>query len=187
MALTSQQLGRAFELLIQGQNKAYLKVGMADIRKTTARITIQCRGAGGRVQGRAYKGDVDFQGPVLVLGGRMIAFDAKSTKGRRFSFTGITLEQVNSLWRSARRGGAIAFLLVEFSDEGRYFIVPFDWFYERWLAWHKRHDVFELGGHLAQKAVPASITLEEVAEAGTEIRRDGKRLDYLESIVKSAS
>lgn len=187
MGATSHQLGKAFEQLIQDQNKAYLKAGMADIRKTTARIAIQHRGAGGRVQGRARKGDVDFVGPVLVLGGRMIAFDAKSTKGKRFPFSNIDLEQVNYLQRSSKRGGALTFLLVEFSELERYFIVPWDWFYERWCQWHGRYDIELKGDRIVSKDAPASLTLEEIAEAGTEIRREGKRLDYLEVIVKSAS
>lgn len=186
MGATSHQLGKAFEQLIQDQNKAYLKAGMADIRKTTARIAIQHRGAGGRVQGRARKGDVDFVGPVLVLGGRMIAFDAKSTKGKRFPFSNIDLEQVNYLQRSAKRGGALTFLLVEFSELERYFIIPWDWFYERWAKWHGRHDNFELvDGKLVAETVPASLSLEEIVGASVEVKRDGKKLDYLAIIVET--
>ncbi len=36
MGATSQQLGRAFELLIQGQNKAYLKAGKRTIYRLAA-------------------------------------------------------------------------------------------------------------------------------------------------------
>lgn len=185
MAATSHQLWKAFEQLIQTQNKAYLKAGMADIRKTTARIAIQHRGAGGRVQGRARKGDVDFVGPVLVLGGRMIAFDAKSTKGKRFSFKNIDLDQVNFLQRNAKRGGALTFLLVEFSELERYFIIPWDWFYERWERWWDRYNnLFLVGGHVAMDKVPASLTLEEIVGASIEVKRDGKKLDYLTIIVE---
>lgn len=178
MPATSQSLGKAFETLIKDQNKAYKKAGLADIEQTTAKIRIQHRGPGGMVRGRAKKGNCDFVGSSRLIGGRKLVFDAKSTKGDRLPLKNIKTTQMAALENQAGAGGAIAFLLVEFSELGRYFIAPLRWLLPWWQAWREA----EFTGDKA----PASIPLREFEKAAIEITRQGNRLDYLESVVTIA-
>lgn len=178
MPATSQSLGKAFETLINDQNKAYKKAGLADIEQTTAKIRIEHRGPGGRVRGRAKKGNVDFVGSSRLIGGRKIVFDAKSTKGDRFPLKNIKNTQMTALVNQAGAGGAIAFVLVEFSELERYFVAPLAWLKPWWDAWWE--------GEFTGDRAPASIPLREFEKAAIEVTRQGKRLDYLESVVKIA-
>lgn len=179
MPATSQQLGKAFQDLIKAQNKTYKKAGLADIEETTAKVQIQHRGPGGMVRGRAKKGNCDFVGSSHLIGGRKLVFDAKSTKGQSFPLKNIKDHQMTRLENQAGAGGAIAFLLVEFSDLGRYFIAPLRWLLPWWQAWRE--------GEFTGDKAPASIPLREFERAAIEVTRQGSRLDYLGSIVKIAS
>lgn len=179
MSQTSQKLGRDFEQLVVKQNAEYLKAGAAHITQGTARISIQHRGPGGLVRGRSRKGLVDFEGPVSLLGGRMIAFDCKSTKGSRFPLSNIPSSQITCLENRSQAGGAVCFFFICFSELERYFIAPLAWLKPWWDAWWE--------GEFTGEKAPASIPLKEFEMAAIEVTRQGKRLDYLQSIVNIAS
>lgn len=123
-APTNAQRGKAFENEIDWQNAIYESTQIARIRHN---------GTQGRIhRGRAIlvASQVDYAGPVVSLGGRMIAFDAKMCASLRYAHPADRLHQLRDLYE-LEQFGALAFLMVRYSptaitarrEEDRYFMV----------------------------------------------------------------
>ncbi|AMY05065.1 Holliday junction resolvase RecU [Staphylococcus condimenti] len=99
--------GKWLESVITHVNQIYEMNNKAIIRKVPTDINYNTR------TGKAFfkaKGMVDFVG---ISNGKMIAFDAKNTKGKSIPFNNIQPHQVDYLQKIKAHGGA-AFLLIYF-------------------------------------------------------------------------
>ena len=111
-----KDLGKRFEELIENANIQYMLSGSALIEKTE----VQTKMINGKMI-YTKKGMPDFVG--TIEGGKSIAFDAKSTKGKSFPIKNILsrVHQLQYLTRTERLGGH-AFYLIEFKDLSRFFL-----------------------------------------------------------------
>lgn len=157
--------GAFLERIIDMANNKYRNAGVADIRKIPTPVQITST-KGQMVTGRKEKATwVDYSG---VYNGRAIIFDAKQTSETSFPLKNISLHQYELL-KSWSEKGARAFLLVYFSKDDKYFILPFESL--KW-AWERA----EMGGR-------KSIAYKEFETMAQEVKsKDGYTLHYLEAV-----
>ena len=122
--ITNQKRGLSFERIINEANNYYLKNNIAVINKRPTPITVLKKEQNKIIE--AYlekKSTTDYNG---IYKGYYLDFDAKSTKGKYFYVSNnIKIHQIDHLVRIKEHGG-ISFIFVEFSDYGRFFIVPIE-------------------------------------------------------------
>ena len=122
MAISPANRGMAFEHLVEYTNRCYRMKGIAHIEKVPTPWKVVRRGNRIISAFPEKKGTVDFIG---VSHGRMIAFDAKSTRERtRFPLDNIEDHQMAFL-KSWKDQGAIAFFLVEFVKHQEVYFLPY--------------------------------------------------------------
>ncbi|CAM4018597.1 Holliday junction resolvase RecU [Geobacillus stearothermophilus] len=122
MAISVANRGMAFEHLIEYTNRCYRIKGIAHIEKVPTPWKVIRRGNRIISAFPEKKGMVDFIG---IAHGRMIAFDAKSTRERtRFPLDNIEDHQMAFL-KSWRDQGAITFFLVEFVNQHEVYLLRF--------------------------------------------------------------
>jgi penicillin-binding protein-related factor A (putative recombinase) len=172
MAAKTKSTGAALEALVRKRADAYKAEGL-DLEQGSPRFAGTVDGQG-RARGRLVaKGGLDFSGDFW---GRRVTFDAKSTKGKSFPIDPkrtVKPHQARRL-REAHERGAIAFLLVEFSelpDGPRYFALTWPV-----LApyWEQADQARYLGG----KAAP-SIPLATFEASCARVVRTGAALDLV--------
>ena len=157
--------GKKLESIIDATNKQYMIDGVADVRKIPTPVKIISNKAG-RVSGHVEKGTwVDYSG---VYNGKAIIFDAKQTSGKSLPLANIHRQQYELL-KSWNQKGAVAFLLVHFTEIDTYYYLGFEtlrWAYER----------SESNGR-------KSISLKEFEEKSIKIdRSDYYNLNYLKYV-----
>jgi len=157
--------GRSFELVIEYANAYYAAKGVALVQKV-ATPTKVLKGPGGAKAIRE-KSTVDYIG---TWRGRPIAFDAKSTRRRRFDLDNVHAHQVEFLRQWVTAGG-IGFLLIEYpTKEGPMVrLVPWEqlqWFWDR----------YQSGGR-------ASISDLEMLELPLVRAGRAVALDYLQTLI----
>lgn len=157
--------GAFLERIIDMANNKYRNAGVADIRKVPTPFK-PLNTKGNRVTGHFEKPTwVDYSG---IYNGHAIIFDAKQTSKTNFPLDNISLHQYELL-KSWHEKGARAFLLVYFSKNDKYFILPFETL--KW-AWER-----------AEKGGRKSIAYQEFETIAQEVKsKEGYTLHYLEVI-----
>ena len=134
MNYKKKDLGKRLETIVESANITYYFRDLAWIEKQE----VQKKYVNGRL---AYtkKGAPDFMG--TVSGGRSVAFDCKSTKGKNLPLKNIMdrPHQLQQLTKQHKLGG-IAFYLVGFEDLNKYFILTIPDL-ERFLATNGRKSI----------------------------------------------
>lgn len=117
--------GSVFEELINLTNEQYEKRGIALIQKIPTPIKPVEFDTAARTIKLAYfeqKSTVDYIG---VMDGIPICFDAKETARKSLPFSNIHEHQVEFMKKFDQQGG-LAFLLVHFTDEDAYYLLPLE-------------------------------------------------------------
>lgn len=164
--------GKTLEEELNESNEFYLSRSIAVIHKKPVPIQIvhvKYPARSAAVITEAYfrsPSTTDFNG---VWKGKYIDFEAKETTSRTsFPLNNIHDHQVEHMKKVTEHDG-IAFLIVKFTALERYFIVPYDYFEEKW-------ERKIAGGR-------KSITLQEIEDMSIEIQAGfNPRLDYLAAI-----
>lgn len=111
--------GKDFEAIIDYVNELYERKGLATIHKIPVEHKAITRN-GYTKAWYASKSTVDYMG---VCGGRALAFDAKSTRGKSLPLANIPGHQVAFLANWQRDGGQ-AFFIVEYVEHDEVYRVP---------------------------------------------------------------
>ncbi|MCY0910041.1 MAG: Holliday junction resolvase RecU [Sulfobacillus thermotolerans] len=113
--------GMALEALINHASAVYRERGWCVVYKRPTPVKI-LRTRGTRILSAVLESasTVDYEG---VYRGHSLQFEAKSTAENRFDLKNILPHQVAHL-RECRAQGALCFLLLEFSAQGRVYLVP---------------------------------------------------------------
>ncbi len=116
--------GEALENLVLASNAYYHKHGVCRIDKLPTPVkVVSVEGASKVTEGYfEKKSTVDFYG---VVQGHFIAFDVKVTGAPSFPLKNVHEHQVEYM-RDVDSQGGITFLIVEFSKNGRFFLLPFE-------------------------------------------------------------
>ena len=157
--------GQFLERIIDMANNKYRNAGLADIRKIPTPVQIT-EDNGRTIKGRKEKAQwVDYCG---IYNGKSILFDAKQIAGTNFPLANLEDHQYQLLDSWANKG-AVAFLLVYFSKQDKYFLLPFET-----LKWAKERAL--QGGR-------KSIAYNEFISSAIEVRsEDGYTLHYLKGV-----
>jgi len=135
---THANRGSALENLITLSNAVYRSRRLAVIHKVpTAWLPVR-DGAGKIFTAKVEeKAAVDFIGHVRVDGRSVpVAFDAKETRQDRWPLSKLEEHQYEYL-ADCHATGACAFILIGFTAQDRYFILPFDNLRNRWDRWKR--------------------------------------------------
>lgn len=170
--LSFSNRGKTLEDELNESNEFYLSRSIAVIHKKPVPIQIvhvKYPARSAAVITEAYfrsPSTTDFNG---VWRGRYIDFEAKETTSRTsFPLNNIHDHQVEHMKKVTEHDG-IAFLIVKFTALDRYFIVPYEYFAEKW-------ERKIAGGR-------KSITLAEIEDMSIEIQAGfNPRLDYLAAL-----
>lgn len=157
--------GKWLEKIIDMANSKYRNAGIADINKIPTPVQIT-EDNGRTVKGRKEKALwVDYCG---IYNGKAVIFDAKQVSGTSFPLSNLEQHQYNLL-KSWSEKGAVAFLIVYFSKQDKYYYLPF-----ATLKW-----AMERAGNGGRK----SIAYDEFETMGQEVKsKDGYTLHYLEAV-----
>ncbi|MCY0895526.1 MAG: Holliday junction resolvase RecU [Alicyclobacillaceae bacterium] len=164
----AQQGGRgmAFETLINHANAIYRQRGLAVVQKRPTPIKI-LRTNGTRIVSAVLESasTVDYEG---VYRGRSLQFEAKSTREKRFDLKNLLPHQVEHL-RACAAQGALCFVLVEFTEQQRIYLLPGE---RMLLAW----DASQHGG-------AKSIPLKDIEQSCFPVQQGrGVLVDYLAAV-----
>jgi penicillin-binding protein-related factor A (putative recombinase) len=175
MAAKTKSTGGALEALVRKRADDYKAEGL-ELEQGSPRFAGTVDGQG-RARGRLVaKGGLDFSGDFW---GRRVTFDAKSTKGKSFPIDPkrtVKPHQARRL-REAHERGAIAFLLVEFSelpDGPRYFALT-------WPVLAPYWEQADRARYLGGKAAP-SIPLEVFKQSCAAVVKERGGLDLVAAI-----
>ncbi|GKV55403.1 Holliday junction resolvase RecU [Sporosarcina sp. NCCP-2222] len=164
--------GKTLEDELNETNEYYVSHGIAVIHKKP--VPIQVVNVNYPARSAAVITEAYFRTPSTtdyngVWNGKHIDFEAKETKSlTSFPLQNIHEHQVEHMKRVHEQGG-IAFFLIHFSSLDRYFVVPYEYFVEKW-------ERKIAGGR-------KSITLGEMEEISIEIQAGfNPRLDYLQAV-----
>lgn len=153
--------GKALETLVRKSADAQRPQGL-NLAHTSPRFVGRV-GPNGEAQGRVVsKGTLDFLGDYR---GRLVTFDAKSTKTKSFPLRLIKRHQA-TIVRNAHQRGAIAFFLVEFTDTGAYYAMPWPVLAPWW-------------GEFDMMGDPASIPRQVIESECLAIAKERGRLDLV--------
>lgn len=162
-----QKTGADFQTLIRVSSEAIDGLLLVE---TSPPYTMIRNLSGGQFVGRHRgKGPTDYVG---FYGSRAVFCEAKSTRGKSFTFADLPEHQAK-LMRAAHRAGNIGFLFVEFAaltdSQGkpapRYFALPWPAVEPCWI------------GFRTVNGAPASIPLKTFERDGVEVKREGARLN----------
>ena len=113
--------GKFLEHVIELANNKYRNAGIEDVNKIPTPVQIT-EDYGRTFKGRKEKATwVDYCG---IYNGTAIIFDAKQVSGTSFPLANLEQHQYNLL-KSWHEKGAVAFLLVYFSKQNKYYYLPF--------------------------------------------------------------
>jgi penicillin-binding protein-related factor A (putative recombinase) len=158
--------------LIEAQNKAYLSSGVAAIKRQALHFEPDLPFPRHPFIEEAFSFSPQYAGSARVFGGKMIAFDVLNLTGAELSLPDLTAAHMMALESLLSAGGAIVFLIAAFTRFDQYFLLPFDWIFGRWQDW------------IAGRTQVAVLTLEELSESALTIPREGRRLDYLDALIR---
>ncbi|MFB5761058.1 Holliday junction resolvase RecU [Paenibacillus medicaginis] len=161
--------GMGFESLLDFSNQLYERNGVAVINKRPTPVKVT-KSSGNRILAGYFEraSTVDYDGSYR---GRAIAFEAKSVKSlERFELKNLHEHQFDYLQRSEEVGGAIAFLLVEFTKHGTTFLLPVQTLRTYWREYQKP------GGKVR------SIPLADFEIYAYEVRKGRYPVDYLSTV-----
>lgn len=158
--------GSTFEEIINFTNERYRQEGLALFQKIPTPITPVRMDGETKTITLAYfekQSTIDYIG---VAQGVPVAFDAKETAGKSLPLQNIHAHQMAFMEEfKAQRG--LSFLLVHFSAEGEYYLLPFETLKAYW-------ENAEKGG---RKSIPY-----DAFEKKYLIRQNGSLLHYLEAV-----
>lgn len=127
----SNDRGRFFEDAIQKGNQFYSHCGRAIVNKVYEPYRCVKKFDGGKFMGQfTGRAEPDFKG--VLMGGRAIAFEAKSTQKNRIQRNVLTTEQLQWLEQQSEME-ALAFVCVEI--RGRFFMIP-------WETWRDMKQIY---------------------------------------------
>jgi recombination protein U len=130
--------GMSLQNLVTQANEQYLQLGIAHIHDPGVPAKNVPDGHGGRKL--IYQAaTVDHLGSWQ---GKSIAFDDKATKIERLPAENVKEHQVEFLLNHQKIGGGLSFLLIGYSDYGRFFVVMIDRYLPYWTS-RKGLKVFE--------------------------------------------
>ncbi len=124
--LKKSRLGINFEDMINESNKYYLANDIAVIHKKPTPIQIAKvdypKRSSAKIVEAFYKvpSTTDYNG---VYKGKYIDFEAKSCKGKSFTFNHLYTHQIEHL-RLVEKHGGISFLIIKFNDFDEVYVVP---------------------------------------------------------------
>lgn len=130
--IKKSRLGINFEDMINDSNQYYLLHDVAVIHKKPTPIQITKvdypKRSSAKITEAFYKvpSTTDYNG---IYKGHHIDFEAKSCKGKSFTFNNLYTHQIEHLKLVERHGG-ISFLLIRFNDFEEVFIIPTNILYE---------------------------------------------------------
>jgi recombination protein U len=166
--------GMAFEKLVDMSNRQYRDREIAQIGKVPTPVKVLKLVKGRIKDGFFNKKEKEFVDYVGSFKGRMVAFDAKSTKVKtRFDLKNVHEHQVMYLLR-ATESGAVAFFLFNFAALHRTFIMPIEYFMPYWMAMKHKTDGI--------KSIPLHAFEGTAIEVGHSYRAP---IDYLEAVQKN--
>ena len=158
--------GSTFEEIINFTNERYRQTKLAWFQKIPTPITPVKMDAESKTITLAYfekQSTVDYIG---VAQGVPVAFDAKETAGKRLPLQNIHEHQIAFMEEfQAQRG--LAFLLVHFSEEDEYYLLPFETLKTYW----------EKAARGGRKSIPY-----DAFDKIYSIRQNGSLLHYLEAV-----
>lgn len=134
--LKKSRLGINFEDMINDSNKYYLLHDIAVIHKKPTPVQITKvdypKRSSARITEAFYKvpSTTDYNG---LYKGKYIDFEAKSCKGKSFTFNNLYHHQIEHLKLVEKHGG-ISFLIIKFNDFEEVYIVPTNILYEQYQA-----------------------------------------------------
>lgn len=167
-SVTHANRGKYLERLIDLSNTKYRNAGLADVRKIPTPVQIT-KSIGNRVEGRKEKAEwVDYAG---ICHGRAVVFDAKETKGKNFPLANLHTHQYELL-KSWYEKGAIVFLLLHFTEVGKFYRLAFPPLQAAWEA-------AQTGG---RKSIPLATFETNAVEVTAS--KDGYALHYLQTFVE---
>lgn len=132
--LKKSRLGINFEDMINDSNRYYLSKDIAVIHKKPTPIQITKvdypKRSSAKITEAFYKvpSTTDYNG---IYRGKYIDFEAKSCKGKSFTFNNLYSHQIEHL-KSIEKHGGISFLLIKFNDFDEVYIVPTNILYEQY-------------------------------------------------------
>jgi recombination protein U len=113
--------GKQLEANILTANRYYDMSGLAVVVQMPTPVKI-LRIVRNQVTGVLQKSTIDFYG--TIKGGRAIYFDAKETKKPSFPLSNLEEHQAEHM-RKQEKVGATCFIVLEFTQEKEYFLIPF--------------------------------------------------------------
>ena len=134
--LKKSRLGINFEDMINESNQYYLSKDIAVIHKKPTPIQITKvdypKRSSAKITEAFYKvpSTTDYNG---IYKGKHLDFEAKSCKGKSFTFTHLYPHQIEHLKLIEKHGG-ISFLIIKFNDFEEVYIVPTNVLYEKYQA-----------------------------------------------------
>ncbi len=142
--------GSALENLIDRTNDYYKSKNIARIDKAATPVKVTSITSEGRISEGYFekKSTVDYYG---MAQGTFIAFDAKQTRLKSFPLKNVHRHQVEYMEDITRHGGVV-FILVEFSCDEAYYILPFE----------VLKDYFDNAENSGRKSIPRSAFSEEL-------------------------
>lgn len=134
--LKKSRLGINFEDMINDSNKYYLLHDIAVIHKKPTPIQITKvdypKRSSAKITEAFYKvpSTTDYNG---IYKGKYIDFEAKSCKGKSFTFNNLYHHQIEHLKLVEKHGG-ISFLIIKFNDYDEVYVLPTNILYEQYQA-----------------------------------------------------
>ena len=134
MDLKKSRLGINFEDMINDSNRYYLAKDIAVIHKKPTPIQITKvdypKRSSAKITEAFYKvpSTTDYNG---IYKGKYIDFEAKSCKGKSFTFNNLYQHQIEHLKLIEKHGG-ISFLIIRFNDFEEVYVVPTNILYEQY-------------------------------------------------------
>lgn len=110
--------GMQLEAILEKTCKQYEHRNLALINKVPTPVKVLSNKRGKITGFYEKKSTVDYEG--ILKGGRLVAFEAKQTKGKSLPLENIQKHQINYLKNVSSMGG-ISFLIVNFSELGVYY------------------------------------------------------------------
>lgn len=177
MAAKTKSTGAALEALVRRRAEDYRAEGL-DLEQNSPRFAGRV-GPGGQARGRLVaKGGLDFNGDFW---GRRVTFDCKSTTGKSFPVDPkrtLKPHQARRL-KEAHERGAIAFLLVEFTEAEAFPL----YFALTWPVLKPYWEPVDRARYIGGKTATTSIPLATFEASCAVVKRGRSGLDLIPTIV----
>jgi recombination protein U len=116
--------GKRLESIINKTNEYYLSVGLGTVKKVPDSMKVLRhyeKNKSYRICIPVDEGLVDYVGCIQ---GKMMAFDAKETKGKSFPIENLSDRQIK-VFKEFQASGCECFLIINFTESDNFYKVPF--------------------------------------------------------------